>query len=182
MIPEFWSDAARRLELKSYYQRVFEARDGLFGARLRDWSALKGDSAGIDQVAQAEEAIARAREENSADRRILLTVGSPTIDGSNPLGLTAVHLLPRTVDSKWQVDAVWVWRSVEALVGFPFSAYGSIRQSVRVIESVNTRLAKTRHSPISLGSVTYLALSLHMYVGDDGDDEIARAVLVRALA
>ena len=182
MIPEFWSDQAGRLELKSYYQRVFEARDGLFGARLRGWSALKGDSAGIDQVAQAEKAIARAREENFADRRILLTVGSPTIDGSNPLGLTAVHLLPRTVDSKWQVDAVWVWRSVEALVGFPFSAYGSIRQSVRVIESVNTRLAKTRHSPILLGSVTYLALSLHMYVGDDGDDEIARAVLVGALA
>ena len=182
MIPEFWSDAAGRLELKSYYQRVFEARDGLFGARLRGWSALKGDSAGIDQIAQAEEAIARARVENFADRRILLTVGSPTIDRSSPLGLTAVHLLPRTVDSKWQVDAVWVWRSVEALVGFPFSAYGAIQQSVRVIESVNTRLAKTRHSPISLGSVTYLALSLHMYVGDDGDDEIARAVLVGALA
>ena len=182
MIPEFWSDEAGRLELENYYRRVFEARDGLFGARLRGWSALKGDSAGIDQVAQAEEAIARAREENFADRRILLTVGSPTIDGSNPLGLTAVHLLPRAVDSKWQVDAVWVWRSVEALVGFPFSAYGSIQQSVRVIESVNTKLAKTRHSPISLGSVTYLALSLHMYVGDDGDDEIARAVLVGALA
>ena len=182
MIPEFWSDETGRLELESYYQRVFEARDGLFGARLRGWNALKGNSAGIDQVAQAEEAIARAREAGFADRRILLTVGSPTIDGSNPLGLTAVHLLPREVDSKWRVDAVWVWRSVEALVGFPFSAYGSIQQSVRVIESVNTRLAQTHRLPISLGSVTYLALSLHMYVGDDGDDEIARAVLVGALA
>lgn len=181
-IPEFWSDEDGRAELREYYRRVFEATGGLFAGRLRNWRLRSDERPGRDQIQHAQDAVVSAVQQRIADRRILLTIGAPTDDGAQPLGLSVIHVLPRVFDRRWRIDFAWIWRSVEALVGFPFSAYGSITQSSAIVDAINEQLRATGGQQVSLGLLTYVALSLHMYVGPEGDDEIARAVITEALA
>ena len=74
----------------------------------------------------------------------------------------------------------WIWSTVEALVGFPFSAYGSIKWSREFFDTVRTELGRvTPPVPVELGELTYVALSFHMFL-DIGDEEIARAIVLDA--
>ena len=66
---------------------------------------------------------------------------------------------------------------MEALVGFPFSAYGSISWSKEFYETVTaTLLQSDAKTNVELGELTYLALSFHIFL-DEGDTEIARAIV-----
>jgi hypothetical protein len=87
-----------------------------------------------------------------------------------------IQVMPRQRNDRWHVDFQWIWRTVEALVGFPFSAIGSIRWSQKFFENVKDELvAKGGTHRIELGQLTYVALSFHMFL-DVGDLEIARAI------
>jgi hypothetical protein len=89
-----------------------------------------------------------------------------------------VHVVPRVIKGRWKLHFQWAWRTVEALVGLPFSAYGSIRQSESILRQVNTALGD-RPVPVEMGEVVYFALSLHMFL-DEGDKDIARTIVLDA--
>jgi len=84
----------------------------------------------------------------------------------------------RATKGRWKLHFQWVWRTVEALVGLPFSAYGSIRQSESILRQVNAALGQ-RPVPVEMGEVTYFALSLHLFL-DEGDKDIARTIVLDA--
>jgi GGDEF domain-containing protein len=175
LVPAYWASDADAFQ--RYYERAFGLPDGLFRRRFEHWGEIAGGPPGTDQLAaginEAVESI-RARRLN---RRIMLVTSQPPADPRvDPLGLVSVHALPRWRSSngsaRWHMDFVWVWRSVEALVGLPFSVFGSVRFSEAFTNTVRNQL---NAEPIALGAITYLPISLHLYC-DDSDLAIARAI------
>jgi diguanylate cyclase (GGDEF)-like protein len=170
-IPDYWVDEAT--SLNSYYNRNFAGDGGLFGARLR--VPLSDGRLVYDHALQATvDALKDAR----ATRRILLPFPFDRFD--QPLGLCAIHIMPRLREERWHLDFQWIWRTVEALVGFPFSAYGSITWSREFFDTVQSKLGRSAVKvSVERGELTYVALSFHMFL-DVGDEEIARAIVLDA--
>ena len=179
-LPVYW--APDRGEFDPYYKRAF-AKGSLFGGRFFEWGAESPGGKGVDQVERAIAETAMAVTRKHVSRRIMLvTAQPPGTAPSDPLGLTSVHIFPRfrSATSSWFLDFLWVWRSVEAIVGFPFSAYGSVRFSREFLDSVNCAL-QGNDQPARLGTVTYLAMSLHLYCAPT-DLAIARHIDLEAQA
>lgn len=168
-VPDYWRNDKALLD--TYYDDVFENPDGLFGKRLKHPYPA---GAAISMVEFAVDQVARAAIASTPTRRINLPILPESLD--QPLGLSSVQLLPRSRPGGGQLDVVWVWRTVDALVGFPFSAYGSIRWSQNFLAAVNEELTRRGARQLRMGSLTYIALSFHMYL-HDGDVEIARTIV-----
>ena len=61
------------------------------------------------------------------------------------------------------------------MVGFPYSIYGSVRYSQHLTQKIEEMVtAAPRH--ISMGEVSYIAHSLHLFLDDYGQN-IARAIV-----
>lgn len=166
-------------DFKEYFQRAF-APGSLFGRRFYDWGA-KTDQKGTDQVSEAVcQTVAAIRNAEVRRRIILATPEPPGTTDSDPLGLTAVYVFPRMrgEPKSWQVDFIWVWRSVEAIVGFPFSAHGSVKFSQDFVDKVKTGL-NGGEPCVRLGELTYIAISMHLY-RDPADLAIARHIDLEA--
>jgi hypothetical protein len=93
------------------------------------------------------------------------------------LGLVSVWAAPRHSAGICSIEFSFVWRTVEALVGLPYSLYGSIKLVDQVIDAVKSQLqSQNGTSPrINAGRLTYLALSLHMRV-DEFHKRIAKRI------
>ncbi len=100
----------------------------------------------------------------STRRACLVVPHIPTDDGDpSPAGLVAVWASPRMNDSTERtVDWVFVWRTVEAFIGLPYSLYGSIKLAQSLLAQLNADLPQGTSTPFRLGEMTYIALSLHM--------------------
>jgi diguanylate cyclase (GGDEF)-like protein len=171
-VPEYWSDDTA--ELNTYYEQQFRAQTGLFGARLQTW----GD--GESQITKAIVAAADALISGVASRRILFVVPRPSDEWRSPVGLISTCVLPRIHGNHRRIDFLWMWRTVEALVGFPFSAYGSIKHSIFLLDRINDILREKGEREAVCGELIYFAASLHFFLGG-GDAEIARTVVRDAI-
>lgn len=168
-VPDYWKSESTTLE--DYFDRNFVKETGLFGRPL-----LAAESGQNSLYEKALAATVEALKENRPTRRVMLPVHS-AIQFDQPLGLCAVQIMPRRREGRWNLDFQWIWRTVEALVGFPFSAYGSISWSKRFFDEVESRMQRIAPAvPVQRGELTYLALSFHMFL-DAGDREIARAIV-----
>jgi len=170
MIPYYWNGESEGLDL--YTSRVLLDDDSLIG------SIFKNDGQKAAFVNHLYK-YCKNLEGKRSTRRAILTV--PNVLNSdnelNPLGLVSVWATPYFNDTGCTIDFCFVWRTVEALVGLPYSLYGSIRLAQNLIDEIKRTLIESRcdHS-ISLGNVTYLALSLHMRV-DDYHKRIAKSIV-----
>jgi hypothetical protein len=172
-VPYYWSQEVATLD--EYVDKQFVQADGLFAQALK---ATATGGSEKDQYHEAVRAASLAIDDGVASRRIIMIAGHPQGDWQKPLGLVCVHIVPRITKGRWTLHFQWVWRTVEALVGLPFSAYGSIRQSESILQQVNA--ARPRWSvPVEMGEVIYFALSLHMFL-DEGDKDIARTIVLDA--
>ncbi|WP_185658295.1 diguanylate cyclase [Burkholderia sp. Bp8992] len=102
----------------------------------------------------------------STRRALLVVPHAPRPDGSpSPEGLVSVWASPRVGDEAEEniVDWVFVWRTVEAFIGLPYSLYGSIQLAQSLLaEGVPT--GAPTPTQLRMGQLTYVALSLHMRV------------------
>jgi diguanylate cyclase (GGDEF)-like protein len=100
----------------------------------------------------------------STRRACLVVPHLPTPDGNpSPEGLISVWASPRMIDSAERtVDWVFVWRTVEAFIGLPYSLYGSIKLAQSLLLQINEGSPRRISTPFRLGELTYIALSLHM--------------------
>jgi diguanylate cyclase (GGDEF)-like protein len=100
----------------------------------------------------------------STRRACLVVPHVPTPDGNpSPEGLISVWASPRMNDSHARaVDWVFVWRTVEAFIGLPYSLYGSIKLAQSLLLQLNEGSPRRTSTPLRLGELTYIALSLHM--------------------
>ncbi|WP_080677742.1 MULTISPECIES: GGDEF domain-containing protein [Bradyrhizobium] len=168
-VPDYWKSEPKILE--DYFDRNFVKETGLFGRPLL---AVEAGQDSLHEKALA--ATVEALKENRPTRRVLLPVHSAS-QFDQPLGLCAIQIMPRRREGRWNLDFQWIWRTVEALVGFPFSVYGSISWSTRFFDEVESRMQMIAPAvPLQRGELTYLALSFHMFL-DAGDREIARAIV-----
>jgi diguanylate cyclase (GGDEF)-like protein len=170
-VPDYWADEVE--SLRNYVQFNFDSEKSLFGSRLKQLGGA--GPASIQQVALT--TTVAAIKDKRPTRRVLLPISLSADRPDQPLGLTAIQVLPRLREGRWHLDFQWVWRTVEALVGFPFSAYGSISWSRSFHEELRALLTQeTGSAHVALGQLTYVALSFHMFL-DVGDVEIARAII-----
>lgn len=170
MVPDYWRSDRNALE--DYYERTFKSADGLFGRRIL--SPLKeGSTPSLYEFAVEE--TADAIRASLPTRRINLPLSPDEL--TNPLGLSTIQILPRCREDEQRLDILFVWRTVDALVGFPFSGYGSICWARDFVQNVNDCLEQRGDKvTVTLGTLTYIALSFHMYL-HNGDQEIARTIV-----
>lgn len=108
----------------------------------------------------------------STRRACLVVPHTPEKNEPKPLGLISVWATPRFSNGGRFLDFIFVWRTVEAFIGLPYSLYGSIRLAQQLVESIATKLSNNEESAqVQLGELTYLALSLHL-----GSDEFNKRV------
>jgi hypothetical protein len=98
-------------------------------------------------------------------------------DDITPLGLVSIRIVPRFAPGTVRVSYSFSWRTVEALVGFPYSLYGSVRYAQwltgEIARGVGEKLPGRK---VEVGSVSYIAHSLHFFV-DENADLIARRIV-----
>src|SRR5207249_1258736 len=86
-----------------------------------------------------------------------------------PLGLVSIRVVPRFPPGRARLSFSFTWRTVDALVGFPYSLYGSARYAQHLTEQIAQRVAQRRAGRIiELGEVLYIAHSLHLFLDDFG--------------
>lgn len=168
-VPDYWAADSERLE--GYYSETFKAPSGAFGRRLSKGWNTGATSLNDFAVTQTVDAATK----RVPTRRINIPILPDELE--HPLGLSSIQVMPRIHAGVGTLDTIFVWRTVDALVGFPFSAYGSIRWSQDFLEAVNAKLgAEAVAGRLRMGTLTYIALSFHMYL-HDGDVEIARTIV-----
>lgn len=168
-VPDYWRDETETFE--RYFRDSFVETSGPFGKRLN--GAWPGGTRSLSEfaVAQTVEAVMKG----VPTRRINIPIIPDELE--HPLGLSSIQIMPREHDGIETLDMIFVWRTVDALVGFPFSAYGSIRWSEDFLEAVSKKIeAEQNGRRLRFGTLTYIALSFHMYL-HDGDVEIARTIV-----
>lgn len=103
----------------------------------------------------------------STRRACLVVPHEPTTSGTpSPEGIVSAWASPRVGDGSQNiVDWVFVWRTVEAFIGLPYSLYGSIQLAESLLSQIAIpSLASQPNPTLRLGELTYVALSLHMRI------------------
>lgn len=70
----------------------------------------------------------------------------------------------------------FTWRTVEALVGFPYSIYGSVKYAQYLTDQIRAALPPAESRTVELGYVSYIAHSLHFFL-DRYAQNIARRIV-----
>jgi diguanylate cyclase (GGDEF)-like protein len=155
--------------LEEYFVREFRSLTGKFRAPLEAGQQLP---LVIDHVAQT-----IAKRGFTSRRAVLVVPHAPTnADDLSPMGLIAVRIIPRWEPAGGpRLDFSFSWRTVEAIVGLPYSLYGSIRFGQELTGMVRERLAGTQPT-VTMGEMSYIAHSLHMYTYEYTKN-IARAIV-----
>lgn len=156
-------------EIDTYYEGVFKGEKGLFIQRLEKDNQLEEM---IEHVANA------INEENIyATRRAILVVQNEIQIGQNysPVGLVAIWLAPRFVNSKVVIDYSYTWRTVEAIVGLPLSLYASVKFAEEITEKIVKKVGASKCN-IEMGKIAYIAHSLHMFT-DEESMNIVRGII-----
>jgi diguanylate cyclase (GGDEF)-like protein len=166
-VPRFY--VADQALLDEYFQREFVDGSGLFRAALEANGQLEA------VVSHVAEVVATGR---LTSRRALLVVPHVPVQGADlsPLGLVGARMIPRPESVRTvRLHFSFTWRTVEALVGLPYSLYGSIRFAEHLTELIEARLAGHPRR-VTMGTLSYIAHSLHMFV-DEYAGQVARRIV-----
>jgi hypothetical protein len=168
-IPDYWSE--QEPAFKEYAERVLLSKSGVISSRFHE---EKQYDAFIQQLADY---CSPGCSDKSTRRAILIVKNVVKNDELRPLGLVSVWAAPRHTANACFIEFSFVWRTVEALVGLPYSLYGSIRLVEQIVDAVKQKLlVQYGTSPrINAGKMTYLALSLHMRI-DEFHKRIAKRI------
>ena len=169
VLPIYYGYDKDKHELEEYYNKNFVDENGLFRKRLIRNNQLN------NMIKHVTNTI------NNGDystRRALLVVDNDSSSSSNysPLGLVSIWLAPRWKEERIIIDYCYTWRTVEAIVGFPFSMYASIKYSEWLNTEIKKSVISEKQPIIEMGSLTYFAYSLHMYTNKE-NMSIARGIV-----
>ena len=169
LVPIFYKRDSDSLE--AYYLREFESDTGLFGGTFKQAGQLE---AILKHITRALNDPIR----KFATRRAILVVPHDVKEGEDitPLGLVSVRIVPRLRHARAILHYSYTWRTVEALVGFPYSLYGSVRFSQFLTKQIRARLDPLQSRQLEMDQVSYIAHSLHIFMDDYGQN-IARRIV-----
>lgn len=166
LIPFYYR--ADKAKFEEYFEKLFIKDEGLFAKYLKPQLE--------PVITHIEESITTEKKQYST-RRAILIIPNPVSTGElKPLGLVSLRIIPRFKSSK-AVGLVfsYTWRTVEALVGFPYSMYGSIKYGEYIQEMIQKRV-ENHGIVISFDKVSYVANSLHIFMDEQGQD-IAKSII-----
>lgn len=154
-IPFYLSKQKEQLE--NYYEDVLMKEDSLIKRELRPEDQIGIFITHLSNYISADGI-------RSTRRACLIVPNKLKDDQLQPLGLISVWATPRYKNKNHvYLDFIYVWRTVEAFIGLPYSLYGSICLAEDLTEKVKELVSN--ESPdisISVGELTYFALSLHL--------------------
>jgi hypothetical protein len=171
LIPSFyWKEET---SLSKYFEKEFLSPDGLFGKVFDRTGQLEA------VLQHVTDSIVGQRQFST--RRAVLVVPHEIQAGIDvaPLGLISVRIVPRFSVNRIVLNFSYTWRTVEALVGFPYSLYGSVKFADYLTERIRERLPTTSARIVELGEVSYIAHSLHIFMDEYGQS-IARRIVDNA--
>ena len=151
-IPAFYRKEEK--SLKEYFDKTFIQSDSLFGGRLVKYGQFEAFIKHLEQTI--------SDPNNITTRRAILIIPNELDKNKliSPLGLVSIRAVPRYSPGKVMIDFTFVWRTVEVLVGFPYSIYGSVHFAEKIVKDIRTRLEINRNT--SVGQLSYIANSLHV--------------------
>lgn len=166
-LPDYYTYDEQLLE--EYYNKTFGGEDSLFRKELTKDGQI---DILIKHVVQALKG-----QNNYATRRAVLVVPNVIEDDENysPLGLISIWLAPRFVADRVVVDYSYNWRTVEAVVGLPLSMYASVKFAEEITNLIKEKVTACEYG-IHMGSVSYIAHSLHMFLETESMD-IVRGIV-----
>ena len=167
-VPAFY--AKEDASLEQYLHRAFLDAESFFGARIGETQR----QAVLEHVVMA----IRDPAHQFATRRAVLVVPHEIRPGEEitPLGLIAVRIIPRFQGRRIVLHFSFTWRTVEALVGFPYSLYGSVGYADHLTSTIRQMIGEPTARHVEFGEVSYIANSLHMFMDDYGQN-IARRIV-----
>lgn len=156
-IPEYYSD--QESDLIEYYQSVLGKSDGFFQTHLEENGQYQA-------VLQHIISLIDGSKLKYATRRALLVIPHKVKDKEDisPLGLVSVYISPRQVNDRIIFNFSFTWRTVEAVVGLPYSLYGSVKYAEHLLDEIKKGLGNPQTSILKIGHVSYMAYSLHMFL------------------
>jgi diguanylate cyclase (GGDEF)-like protein len=162
IIPHYYRTQAQSFQ--EYYEANFlDETNGLFARHFKNQLPIV--------LNHVKEAIINSTHQYSTRRAILIIPNEvkSSIDFS-PLGLISIRIVPR-FDEKTNVFLIFsfTWRTVEALVGFPYSFFGSIKYSEYLTERIKESLPLGKPN-VTFDKVSYIAHSLHIFMDDFGQN------------
>lgn len=168
-IPEYWQN--QREAFEEYARDVLINTNSTIGENLYAGGQLDAFISQLHSYCNSEST-------KKSTRRAILVVPNIVVDTvMKPLGLVSVWATPRFSEQTMTLEFCFVWRTVEALVGLPYSLYGSIALSEYICSEIRKRLSGHENElSLQSGGLTYLALSLHMRV-DDFHKRIAKRIV-----
>lgn len=156
-------------ELENYAEEVFLKTDGLIRKEIEELGQVEAFITHLSSYFGTD-----SKDQKSTRRACLVVPHKPNEDAREPkpLGLISVWATPRFIEGKKFLDFVFVWRTVEAFIGLPYSLFGSIKLAEVLVSSISERVnTQGSLSAPQLGELTYIALSLHL-----GNDEFHKRV------
>lgn len=167
-IPSFYSREQKSFE--HYFMQEFKNPTGLFGREIRKKRQLSSVMTLLVDVISNPQL-------QFATRRAIIIIPNQIENGTlKPLGLVAIRCIPRFTRSQIRMSYSFTWRTVEALVGFPYSMYASVRLGEHLTEQVRLRVKAKFARLLVLGEISYVAQSLHMFM-EEYEQNIAKRIV-----
>jgi len=172
LIPSFYKSEETSFE--EYYLSQFVSPTGLFGKVFNGTEQLEYVLTHLGNIMK------NSSQQFSTRRAILVVPHEVGPDKElAPLGLISIRIIPRFVRSRPHLSFSYTWRTVEALKGFPYSLYGSVRFSQHLTQMLKERLPDEVARQVDFGTISYIAHSLHFFLDDYGQN-IARRIVDEA--
>lgn len=172
LIPSFYKIEEDSFE--EYYQSQFVSPTGLFRKVFHETEQLECVLTHLANVMKT------PGKQFSTRRAILIVPHDAKKDKEvAPLGLVSIRIIPRFVGVRPRLSFSYTWRTVEALKGFPYSLFGSVKFSQHLTEMLKKRLPQEVARQVEFGTVSYIAHSLHFFLDDYGQN-IARRIVDEA--
>ena len=165
MIPYFFVKRDKP-RMDTYFSEAFGS-NGLF------FSTLKRDNQYEHVLSHLIESTTKGT--RFATRRAILVIPHLINEPSYPLGLVSIRVMPRFDGLNINLNFSYTWRTVESVIGFPYSIYGSVKFSEHIVSDLNSRISECKET-FSMESVSYIAHSLHMFT-DIYSQEIIRGII-----
>ena len=142
-IPTFYEQEKESLE--TYFKKEFLEDDGLFGERLNSEDQKKIVLGHVVKVLESGK--------NYATRRAVLIIPPGKMDPEDisPLGLISIRIIPRFDKDQVYLNYSYTWRTVESMVGFPYSLYGSVRYCEHLTDEIKKQLQNETARKVRIG-------------------------------
>ena len=178
-IPWFYENDKKSFD--DYYQNNFLKEDGTFYSKLNEKNQV--DIVLNHMVEYLK--ISDNKKILNTRRAVIILNNEFTKEKLEPVGLVSIRIYYNlNIDGSININFTYIWRTVEVIVGLPYSMYGSICYSgfllKRIIEKLkNIDDLTINIKNIKLGNLTYIAQSLHMF-RDNYSENIAKNIVDEA--